>query len=137
MSKLSVPMSDFLITGLLEETNGQFYARVELAMTNIIGRYTHGEHKVSIEALPNGSRVNRVFEHAGMPYRPRLEPSSMVNAEAAKNRKKTPVLGPWPNVRKYLVRRQPLLMLWWRRPLQLRRRFGVNPWLWPVLIQKL
>jgi hypothetical protein len=62
--KLSVPMSDFPVIGLLEETNGQFRARVELAAANVIGRYTHGEHKVCIEALPNQGRGNQVFEHA-------------------------------------------------------------------------
>jgi hypothetical protein len=35
--KLSVPMSDFLIPGLPEETNSQFRVGVELATTNVVG----------------------------------------------------------------------------------------------------
>jgi hypothetical protein len=37
--------------------------------------------------VPNQGRVNQVFEHAGVPYGPSLEPDSQVCEEAAKKRK--------------------------------------------------
>jgi hypothetical protein len=60
---------------------------VELATTNVVGRYTRGEHKVCVEVLLNQVRVNWVFEHAGVPYGPRLEPGSEASEEVAKKRK--------------------------------------------------
>jgi hypothetical protein len=53
VSKLSSPMPYFLVARLLGETNDRFRVRVELAASNVVGGYTHGEHKVCIEVLPN------------------------------------------------------------------------------------
>jgi hypothetical protein len=72
---------------------------VELAAINVVGRYTCREHKVCIEAFLNGRKVTRVFEHASGPYRPRLESSSVANAEATKKRKQDAGVGSWRNVR--------------------------------------
>jgi hypothetical protein len=70
MSKLAMPMPEFPIVRLPEETNDGFRGRVELDVVNIIGRYAHGEHDVCVVALPNDGRVNRVFEQAGVAYGP-------------------------------------------------------------------
>jgi hypothetical protein len=119
VSRLPAPMSDFPIVELPEETNGQFRARVELAVANFVGRYTPGEHKACVEALPNGGRVNRVFECASVPYKPRLEPSSAANTEVAKKRKQDVGAGSLAKRRR----------VWWRKPLCLHRWPVVNPWL--------
>jgi hypothetical protein len=60
---------------------------VEIATANVVVRYTCGEHRLCIETLPNGGRVNKVFEEASIPYEPRLEPGSEACEEAAKRRK--------------------------------------------------
>jgi hypothetical protein len=57
------------------------------------GGYTRMEHKACIEALPNQVRVNRVFEHTGVPYRPRLELGSEVSEEAARKKKQNAGVG--------------------------------------------
>jgi hypothetical protein len=87
VSKLLSPMVDFLIARLPKESVDRFCVKVELTAVGIVGRYTHGEHKVYIQALLNGGRVNRVFEYAGVPYEPCLEPDSEVSEDAAKKRK--------------------------------------------------
>jgi hypothetical protein len=43
---------------------------------NVIGRYAHGEQDTCVAVVPNGGRVKRVFEQAGVPYGPHLKPSS-------------------------------------------------------------
>jgi hypothetical protein len=67
-------MANFPVTRLPEGTNDRFCVMVELATTISVGRYTCGEHKVCFEVLPNRGRVNQVFECAGVPYGPHLEP---------------------------------------------------------------
>jgi hypothetical protein len=93
VSKLSAHMSDFPVAGLPEETNNRFRKSVELVAANVVGRYTRGEHKVCIEVLPNQCRVNWVFEHVGVPYGPRLEPSFEASEEAAKKRRQDTSVG--------------------------------------------
>jgi hypothetical protein len=83
VSKLAVPMPTFPIVKLPEETNDSFVGRVELAAANVIGRYPRREHDVCIMTVPNEGQVNRVFEQDSVPYRPRLEPRSEANKEAA------------------------------------------------------
>jgi hypothetical protein len=95
VSKLSAPMLNFPIARLLEETNDRFHARVELAATNVVGRYTHGEHKVCVEILSNQGRVNQVFEHAGVPYRPCLGPGLRRARKLPRKGNKTQVSSPW------------------------------------------
>jgi hypothetical protein len=83
VSKINLPMPKFPIARLLGETNNRFRARVELAVENVVGSYAHWEHDVCITAVPNKGRLNRVFEQAGMPYGPQLEPGSEASKEAA------------------------------------------------------
>jgi hypothetical protein len=80
--KLAAPMLEFPVARHPEETNEGFRGRVELAVTSIIGRYAHGEHDVCVATVPNGGRVNRVFELAGVPYGPQLKPRSEASKEA-------------------------------------------------------
>jgi hypothetical protein len=94
VSKLAAPMPKFPITRLPEETNDGFWARVELAVVNVVGRYAYKEHKVCLEAVLNERRANRVFEQAGVPYGPRFEPGSNVCEEAEKKRKSDSGAGP-------------------------------------------
>jgi hypothetical protein len=91
VSKLMVPLPNFPVARRPDETNDGFWVRVEIAVVNIVGR---GEHRVCIEKLPNGGQVNRVFEQAGVPYEPRLEPGSEACEQAAKKRKNDVVTGP-------------------------------------------
>jgi hypothetical protein len=94
VSKLTVALPKFPITRCLDETIDGFRARVEIAEANIVGRYTCRENMVCDETLPNGGRVNKIFEHAGVPYEPHLEPGSEACEEAAKKRKNDACAGP-------------------------------------------
>jgi hypothetical protein len=94
VSKLAVPMPNFHVAKLPEEMNDDFCARVELAVVNIVGWYACGEHKVCVEVVPNQGRVNRVFERADVPYRPRLEPGFEACEETTKKRKQDVGAGP-------------------------------------------
>jgi hypothetical protein len=93
--KLPVPSPEFPVARCSEEMNDGFWARVELAATNVVGRYVHGEHKACVEMVPNGGRVNRVLEQADLPYEPHLEPGSEVCKEATKKRKNDAGNGPF------------------------------------------
>jgi hypothetical protein len=53
MSRLTLPLPMFLVARLLGETNDNFWARVELATVNVVGRYAHGEHDACIATVPN------------------------------------------------------------------------------------
>jgi hypothetical protein len=92
--KLAVPLPKFLIARRIEEMNDGFRARVGLAATNVVGWYARGEDKVCVETVQNRGRVNMVFEQAGVPYGPHLEPNSEVCEEAAKKRKSGAGAGP-------------------------------------------
>jgi hypothetical protein len=92
--KLTVPLPEFPIARRPGEKIDVFWPRVEISAVNIVSRYTHGEHKVCIETLPNRGRVNRVFMEAVVPYEPHLEPGSEACEEAAKKRKNDLGTGP-------------------------------------------
>jgi hypothetical protein len=64
-----------------------FQVRVELAMVNVVGRYARVEHDACIAMVLNDGRVIRVAEQVGVPYKPRLVPSSEASKEAMKKRK--------------------------------------------------
>jgi hypothetical protein len=53
----------------------------------LFSQYVRREHKACVEMVPNGGRVNRVFEQADVPYGPRLVPGSEACEEATKKRK--------------------------------------------------
>jgi hypothetical protein len=83
---LIVCLPNFPVAKRSDEMIDGFRARVEIAVANIVGRYSCGEHKMCVEMLPNGGRVNRVFEEADVLYEPRLETGSEACEEAAKKR---------------------------------------------------
>jgi hypothetical protein len=56
---------------------------VELGAENVVGSYDRAERDACVNALPNGGRLNRVFEKAGVTYGPRPKPGT----KAAKKRK--------------------------------------------------
>jgi hypothetical protein len=53
VSKITLPLPEFPIARLPEDSNDHFRARVELAAENVMGSYIHGEHDACILALPN------------------------------------------------------------------------------------
>jgi hypothetical protein len=59
-----------------------------VSVLEVIGRYTHGEHKACIKTLPNRGRVNNVFEYAGVPYEPHSETGSTASGKAPAKRKR-------------------------------------------------
>jgi hypothetical protein len=80
--------------------------RVELATVDTVGRYTHEEHKVCFEVVLNRGRVNRVFEHGGVPYGKCLEPGSEACEAAARKRKQD--AGTRPSVKRVKVSGQKM-----------------------------
>jgi hypothetical protein len=100
--QLSAPMADFLVMRLPGWTSDQFCARVELVAGDVVGRYTRGEHEVCVEALPNHGRVNRGFEHVGVPYGHRLDPALRQVKKLPRNGNTTPVLHPYPSAQRCL-----------------------------------
>jgi hypothetical protein len=132
VSKLSAPMPDFPVVKLPEETNDRFRARVELAAANVVGRYTRGEHKVCIEVLLNRGRVNGFFS-TPMCYTSFAWSLTMRQVRKLPRKgSKTPVPGPWRNVRGCPVGRRPLLKPWWRRLLNLNWLPGLKSCLRPT-----
>jgi hypothetical protein len=91
VSKLCLLLPKFPIVRLPDETNDHFYARVELAMENVIRGYAHEEHDVCVTS---GGRVNRVFEQAGVAHAPHSEPGFEVSKEAARKRRDDVGAGP-------------------------------------------
>jgi hypothetical protein len=72
---------------LPDEMNDHFRVRVELDTENVVGSYARGEFDLCIVSVSNVARVNRVFEQAGVPYGPRLEPGSEASKEAMRKRR--------------------------------------------------
>jgi hypothetical protein len=89
--KVSAPMTDFPVARHPEETVDEFCARMELAIEDVVRRYTRGEHKACIKILPNHGRVNRVFEHVDVPYGPRLDLSSKASERPPRKENKMSV----------------------------------------------
>jgi hypothetical protein len=87
VSKLTVPLPEFHEAKAEEESDAQFLAKVELEAENILGTYTCTEHDACIRSLPNGRRLSRVFEMAGVAYAPRPQPGTEASAKAGKRRK--------------------------------------------------
>jgi hypothetical protein len=78
--KILLPPPMFPLT---DETDDHFHARVELADENVMRSYACGEHDACLTTVPNGGRLNHVFEQASVPYGPCLEPGSKASKEAA------------------------------------------------------
>jgi hypothetical protein len=58
VSKILLPLSEFPVARLPDETNDHFCTWVELAVENVVGRYARGEHDACIATLPNEGRLN-------------------------------------------------------------------------------
>jgi hypothetical protein len=69
------------------EDDVKFLARVELEAKGIVGRYTRPEHGSCIANLRNVGCLNRVFELAGVAYKPRSELGTEELTKASKKRK--------------------------------------------------
>jgi hypothetical protein len=67
VSNLVVPLLESPVIRRPEETNDGFQVRVELATVIFAVQYACGEHKACVEIVPNGGRVNRVFEQTSVP----------------------------------------------------------------------
>jgi hypothetical protein len=98
-------LPEFTDARLLEETIDQFSMRVELAVENVVGSYSHGEQDVCIVMILNGGWLNRVFEQTGMPYVPLLEPGSKTSKEAMRKRRNDVGTGPVGKRAKVSVRK--------------------------------
>jgi hypothetical protein len=87
VSKIVLPLLDFLFTKFQGESDDNFRARVELGAENVVGSYNHVEHDACVLALPNKGRLNWVFEKAGVAYGPRPIPGTDASKEATMKRK--------------------------------------------------
>jgi hypothetical protein len=81
---VTLPLPEFPLGKLQKESNDRYLARIELGVKNAVGSYGHTEHDAYIEALPNGGRLSRVLEKAGVSYCPDLEPGTEASTKAAK-----------------------------------------------------
>jgi hypothetical protein len=83
------PVSKLPIARLPEESNDGFQGRVEVAMVNVVWKYSHGEHRhCRTEVMLTGC-LNRPGYHTG-----HLEPGSEASKEAALKHKSDAAVGP-------------------------------------------
>jgi hypothetical protein len=94
VSKITLPLPEFPLTKVEGECDAHFLARVELSAENVVGSYGRTEHDACVLALPNGGRLNWVFEKAGVAYGLYPEPSTEASKEAVRKRKIDAVVGP-------------------------------------------
>jgi poly(3-hydroxybutyrate) depolymerase len=87
VSKLKMPLHKFVSAHKDYEDDVNFLARIDLDVEGIVGSYTCPEHEVCIAGLPNGGRLNHMFELTGVAYRPHPVPGSDAFTEALKKRK--------------------------------------------------
>jgi hypothetical protein len=85
--KLKVPLPNFVASHKDDEDGIKFLARVVSEAKVVVGSYTRLEHDACIAGLHNKGQLNRVLEHAGVPYGPRLVPGSDASTETSKKRK--------------------------------------------------
>jgi hypothetical protein len=64
--KVTLPLPVFPLAKIQGESDDHFLARLELGAENVVGSYSRAEHNVWIQSLPNGGRLNQVFEKAGV-----------------------------------------------------------------------
>jgi hypothetical protein len=82
--QLKIPLPNFPLHHKDEEDDVRFLTRVEQEARNIVGGYTHVEHKACIISIPNNGHLNRVLKIAGVSYGPCLVP---ISAKVLKKRK--------------------------------------------------
>jgi hypothetical protein len=80
-------LAEFPLAKLQGESHDHLLARLELGAKNVMGSYGRMEHEACIQEVPNGGRLNQVFNKAGMVYGPRAEPSIEASTEATRKRK--------------------------------------------------
>jgi hypothetical protein len=76
VSKLRVPLPKFVAVHKNNVGDVQFLAWVEPEAEGIVGSYSCPEHDVCVANLPNGGRLNWVFELAEVAYGPWPEPGT-------------------------------------------------------------
>jgi hypothetical protein len=82
--QLKIPLPNFPLHHKDEEDDVRFLTRVEQEARNIVGGYTHVEHKACIISIPNNGHLNRVLKIAGVSYGPCPVP---ISAKVLKKRK--------------------------------------------------
>jgi hypothetical protein len=87
VSKLKVPLPNFVASRKDDEDGVKFLVRVESDAKVTMGNYTHSEHDACIARLHNEGQLNRVLELTGVAYGPRLVPGSDASIKASKKRK--------------------------------------------------
>jgi hypothetical protein len=71
MSKVETPLPNFPVEAISAEEANCFLVKVDIYAERILGSYEPKEYDVFVMAkLLNGGRLNRVFEHMGVPYAP-------------------------------------------------------------------
>jgi hypothetical protein len=87
VSRLKLPLPKFHAVRQGDEDDVLFLVRVELEAEGVVGSYTHLENDVCMAGLPNGGRLNWVFELADVLYGSRPVPSTDAFTEASRKRK--------------------------------------------------
>jgi hypothetical protein len=83
--KVVVPLLVFPVESVSVENTHHFLAKVEVDAERILGSYGPKEHEACIAVkLPNGGRLNRVFEQMGVAYALHPLPGIHVVATARK-----------------------------------------------------
>jgi len=113
-SKVEVPLPKFKPRGLSKKSNAVFVRLITVLAEKILGKYTWTEHCTCIDQIPNGGRLNRVFEELGVEYGARPipeQPASRRNRvkKALRKRKggKADALVPSPKERRASKRVKP------------------------------
>jgi hypothetical protein len=85
VSTVVTPLSDFPVETILAEGANHFLAMVETDAEKVLGSYASREHGACMAAkLPNGGRLNRVFDQMVVPYGPRPLPDTVAFIVAMK-----------------------------------------------------
>jgi hypothetical protein len=88
VSKVETPLPIFTMEAISAEGADHFLAKVEMDAEKVLGSYGPREHDALMTVkLPNGGRINQVFEQMGVPYAPRLLPGTEAFQIATKKRK--------------------------------------------------
>jgi hypothetical protein len=77
VSKVKTPLPLFPVEPVPMKDDGRFLVKVEMDTERILGNYGTKEHKaLMMVKLPNGGRLNQVFELRGVPYAPHPLPDT-------------------------------------------------------------